>query len=140
MNQTGLENKAGELMKELDTLLSTSRAARREEVDAKLETEIAKTTMENLQARLYVELSQREDFDWTSPNPVLDADGVAMPEFEAQWRTMLVNTLIQDDQDFVSAAGNLDAAQKRNYKAQQESLQTMTEIGVKKAGPFLIPP
>jgi hypothetical protein len=133
MNQTGLENRAGELMKDLEELLLASRAARRRESKAKLAIEGAKSDMEQLQARLYVSFSQDASIDWNSPNPVLDADGNAMVEFEAQWRTMLMNTLIQEDLDFVSLASKLDDAQKENYTAQHESLSTMTDIGVKKA-------
>jgi hypothetical protein len=133
MNQTGLENRAGELMKDLEELLLASRAARRRESKAKLAIEGAKSDMEQLQARLYVSFSQDASIDWNSPNPVLDSEGNAMVEFEAQWRTMLMNTLIQEDPDFVSLASTLDDAQKENYNAQHESLAAMTDIGVKKA-------
>ena len=133
MNQTGHENRAGELMKELDSLLLVSRGARRTEANAKLAIEQANTEMEQLQARLYVSLSQDVSIDWKSPNPVLDPDGTPMPEFEVQWQTMLMNTLIQEDAEFVSLATKLEDAQKQNYTAQHESLAAMTEIGVKKA-------
>jgi len=133
MNQTGLVNKAGELMKELEELLLVSRGARRDEAKAKLAIEHAKTDMEQLQARLYVSLSKDESIEWQSPNPVLDPDGNMMVEFEAQWRTMVMNTLIQENEEFVSLSATLDIAQKKNYDAQHESLAAMTEIGVKKA-------
>ena len=132
MNQAGYENKAGELLKEIETLVQHARAARNTEAKTKIEMERAKQNVDQLQARLYKEFAENIEIDWNSPNPVLDENGMMMPEFEAQWRQVLMNNLVQEDQRFQDADERMDKAQDAAYNAQSQALQTMTELGVKK--------
>lgn len=133
MNKGGLQNKAGEIMKELEELLGQIAPARRDAATAKIDYEVAIQNLENLQAVLFNKITADPDRDWTNPNPILDTDGNPMPEFEAQYRSMSINAEMQLDDDFISNMAKRDQARIDYYNADVEVVSLMEKIGVLKS-------
>ena len=133
MNTTGLQNRAGELMKDVDKLLTQVKKVRKTQAKSKLEYESAMQRSSDLQAMLYVSESNNEEVDWESPNGVMDSEGARLPEFEAQWRTMLLNTLIQENETYVALSAEADAAKVIFYTSERDERTLMEQIGVIKA-------
>lgn len=133
MNKGGLQNKAGEIMKELEDLLDKIGPMRRKQADSKSIYEYSIQSLENLQAMLYAKITQDMDRDWTNPSPILDTDGNPMPEFEAQYRSMAINAEIQTDEDFIKQMTRRDDARIEYYNAEVEVTNMMERIGVLKS-------
>ena len=133
MNIAGLQNKAGELMKSVEKLLERSTKVRKDQAKWKLAYEQAQQDIGNLEAQLYISLTENEEVEFAHPDPIVDADGVKMPEFEAQYRSMLMNTLIQADPKFQELMGQSEAAKKEYYFAERDERSLMEQIGIKKA-------
>ena len=139
MNVGGLQNRAGELMKRVEELLLQVKALRREQALAKYKFEDTEQRMGDLQAFIYTNLSQDPKIEWKNPNPVLLADGVTpMPEFEAQYRTMLMNYQIQNNEAFQKMLKERNEAKETYYESEQKVISVMEELGVSKAEMALI--
>ena len=133
MNIVGLQNRGGELMKEVETLLTKSQKVRHDQAKWKLAFEKAQQEMADLQATLYVGLTNNSEINWDHPNPIMDSDGKPMPEFEAQYQTMLMNTLIQEDGAYVELIARTDEAKQAYYFAERDDRSLMEQVGVKKS-------
>lgn len=133
MNKGGLQNKAGEIIKELDELLNKVGPARKEQGGQKRLFEYQSMQIEDVQARVYNELTEDPDQVWENPNPILDTDGNPMPEFEAQFRAMAINARIQQDKRYVEAFAAREEAREDFYNAEVEVVTIMEKIGVLKA-------
>ena len=135
MNAAGLENKAGELMKEVETLLAKSKTVRKAQAKWKLAYEKAQQEIGDIEAILYVKLTNNDGYEveWDHPDPIVDSDGVKLPEFEAQYRSMLMNTLIQADPKFQELMATSADAKKEYYFAERDERTIMEQIGIKKA-------
>ena len=133
MNISGLQNKAGELMKEVETLLTRSTKVRKDQAKWKLAYEKAQQDIGNIEAQLYISLTENPEVDFHHPDPIMDSEGVKMPEFEAQYRSMLMNTLIQAAPKFQELMGTSEAAKKEYYFAERDERSLMEQIGIKKA-------
>lgn len=138
MNAAGLENRAGELMKEMEGLLETASKVRRDRGDSKLQYEDVEERISNLQAFIYTNLMQDKTIDWANPNPVLSTDGKPMPEFEAQYRSMFANWMIQKNEAFQTLMAERNEAKKLFYDSERLMTDTMERIGVAKAEMGLI--
>lgn len=138
MNTTGLQNRAGELMKEVDKLLVQVKKVRKDQSRSKLAYEAAMQKSTDLQAMLYVSLTRDETIEWNHPNPIMDADGAKMPEFEAQFQSMLMNSLIQQNETYVELGTEAEAAKIEYYTSERDERTLMEKIGVKKAQMGLI--
>ena len=133
MNAAGLENKAGVLMKEVEELLVRSKKVRKDQARWKLAYEAAQQEIGNIEAKLYVKLTRSDDIEWAHPDPIVDSDGVKLPEFEAQFRSMLMNTLIQADDGFQALMATSVDSKKEYYFAERDERSLMEQIGIKKA-------
>lgn len=139
MNVAGLQNKAGELMKHVEELLVASKLARNTQASSKYAYEDAEQRIGDLQAFLYSTLMQDKELVWANPNPVLLADGTTpMPEFEAQYRSMYANYLIQNNATFQELMKERNDAKQTYYDADKNIVSIMEEIGVTKAEISLI--
>ncbi len=137
MNNIGLQNRAGELLKEVDELLIVIKKARHDEVAAKIAAEKANEDMTFMQDNLYVEYSSSIE-DWASPNPILGPDGEPVPEFEAQWRQSYMSHTIQQDERFRNVANGVEKVRANYYQAQSTVIEAMETLGIKKAEMGLI--
>ena len=138
MNLVGMQNRAGELMKEVETLLENSKKIRHDQAKWKLAFEKAQQDLADLQAVLYVDFTNSDEVEWDHPNPIMDSDGGKMPEFEAQYQTMLMNTLIQGNEDYILLLVDSDKAKKEFYSAERDERSIMEQIGIKKSQMGLI--
>ena len=133
MNTTGLQNRAGELMKEVEKLLMQVKKIRKLQSKSKLAYESAMQKSTDLQAMLYVSLTNNEEVDWEHPQGILDSEGVRMPEFEAQWQSMLMNTLIQENETNIALGAEAETAKVEYYTSERDERTLMEAIGVKKS-------
>ncbi len=138
MNIAGLQNKAGKLIKEVEALLTNSKKIRHDQAKWKLAFEKAQQDLADLQAVLYVDFTNSGEVEWDHPNPIMDSDGGKMPEFEAQYQTMLMNTLIQGNEDYILLLVASDKAKKEFYSAERDERSIMEQIGIKKSQMGLI--
>lgn len=137
MNSVGLQNKAGELLKEVEELLIGIKKIRHDKVEIKIRAEKINEDMTFMQDNLYVEYSKKVD-DWNSPNPILDADGKTLPEFEQQWRQSYMSTMIQQDERFLNVAKAVEEVRSDYYRAQVAETAAMETLGIKKSEMGLI--
>jgi len=133
MNKGGLQNKAGEILKELDDLLENIAPKRKELSRAKYSYEKAQNSLEDLQQYIWHNLSVNPETNWENPNPILDTDGKPMPEFEAQYRMNMISFLIQTNETFAEAMQERDMQKDAYYTADAEVVTLMERIGVLKA-------
>ena len=139
MNVAGLQNRAGELMKRVETLLVDVKIARTKQAEAKYAYEDAEQRLQDLQAFIYTNLQQNPEIKWQNPNPVLLADGTTpMPEYEAQYRTMLANYLIQENTTFQELMKERNTTKEAYYEADKNVVSIMEELGVSKAEMALV--
>ena len=133
MNKGGLQNRAGELIKELDELLLEIAPKRKTQARDKYQYEHAQNTMEDLQEFLVHTMQIDTNFDWENPNPILTTEGKPMDQFEAQYRMRLINFSIQNAPEFIEAMNTRDMLKDAYYATEGEVITLMEKIGVKKA-------
>mgnify|MGYP001587716349 CR=1 FL=1 len=139
MNVAGLQNRAGEIMKRVAELLTQVKVVRKAQADSKYAYEDAEQRLGDLQAFLYSNLMQSTEIKWANPNPVMLADGTTpMPEFEAQYRSMYANWLIQQNEGFQTLLKERNTAKEDYYQTEQKIVSLMEEIGISKAEMALI--
>ena len=101
--------------------------------------EDAEQRLQDLQAFIYTNLQQNPEIKWQNPNPVLLADGTTpMPEYEAQYRTMLANFLIQENTAFQELMKERNTTKEAYYEADKNVVSIMEELGVSKAEMALV--
>jgi hypothetical protein len=133
MNKGGIQNRTGELLKELDELLEKVGPERKALARKKFQYEDSQHKMEDFQAFLVHNMQIDPEFDWENPNPVLDTNGQPHPDSELQYRGMLVNWQIQQNEQFVELLQTRDMNKDAYYAADALVVGLMEEIGVKKA-------
>ena len=133
MNKGGFQNKAGELIKELDALLLEIAPKRKDQARDKYQYEHAQHNMEDLQEFLVHQLQIDENFNWENPNPILTTEGQPMDQFEAQYRMRLMNFSIQENKAFQESMNERDMLKDAYYATEAEVITMMEKIGVKKA-------
>lgn len=130
MNKGGLSNRGGEIMKELDNLLAEIAPKRKIQSTTKYDYEAAKETMSDLQSFLYHQFTTNPEIDWENPNPIMETNGEPMPEYEAQYRTMMIGSLMQTNETFIEAAEAQDEKKMDYYEAETDVITLMERIGV----------
>ena len=126
-------------MKRVGELLTEVKQVRKAQAESKYAYEDAEQRLGDLQAFLYANLMQNTDIKWANPNPVMLADGTTpMPEFEAQYRSMYANWLIQQNMGFQELLKERNTAKETYYQNEQKIVSLMEEIGVSKAEMALI--
>ena len=130
MNKGGLSNSAGEMMKELDGLLAKIAPKRKLQQKAKFEFEKIQSNMLDLQSFLYHQFTSDPEIEWENPSPVLDTGGTPMPEYEAQYRTTMISSMMQQNETFLEMAEKQDEAKISYYEVETEVITLMERIGV----------
>jgi len=133
MNKGGLQNKMGEIINELDQLIDDIAPMRKTQSTAKLSFEQATGTMDDLQAFLTHNFQIDPEVKWENPSPILDAKGNPMPEYEAHYRSMLINFHIQNNESFKLQLDRQNKTKETYYEAETNVVTTMERIGVLRA-------
>jgi len=133
MNKGGVQNRVGEILSELDALLEEIAPARKLQAQAKYDFENVSERMNDLQSFIYHQITIDTDIDWENPNPILNADGKPMAEFDAQYRNMMIAYLMQSN-DELNKLEEEQATKKSAYYTKETNVITMMEkLGVLKA-------
>lgn len=138
MNKGGLNNKGGEIIKELDRLLTEIAPLRKEQAKAKYDFEDVQGRMNDLQSFLYHQLTTDPEIEWENKNPILGTDGNPMPEYEAQYRTMMISSLMQMNPRFQELSTEQDELKESYYEIETDVITLMERIGVLKASAGLV--
>lgn len=138
MNRGGLNNRGGELLKEIDMLLDTIAPLRKQQAKAKYDFEDVQSRMSDLQSFLYHQFTTDPEMDWENKNPVLAEGGEPMPEYEAQYRTMMISALMQSNPRFQELSTEQDELKEVYYEIETSVITLMERIGALKASAGLI--
>ena len=138
MNRGGLINRGGEILKDLDELLTEIAPLRRIQAQAKYDFEDAHSRMSDLQSFLYHEFTTDSDVDWENQNPILDTGGTPMPEYEAQYRTMMISAMMQTNEQFKNLAEEQSTLKEAYYESETDVITLMERIGALKASAGLV--